>query len=202
MGEGRYSTNLCEGGQPCKPSFTIFVTTFATLVNTWPRVRVNAWQSAQMLTDLFKILKTWFLSTQQFYHATQRGPFKHFATIQRIGVFHQSDIFPRYSIDQMACRVHLSHRNFVMVAIIENVHQIRVKWMHILQLWKLGYYRSEFVMKRLLKEFNFARIKSPNSTYLPTLPNNRGSFTLRFRKDDIFKILKVAKSADQLVFYR
>lgn len=68
-----------------------------------------------------------------------------------------------------------------MVLIVEHVHQICIKGMHIVEFRKLGKNLCQPVVEALLGVFNFAHIKTAYSSDFVVFVNDRGRFSLRFR---------------------
>ena len=46
-------------------------------------------------------------------------------------------------VDQVACCVHLAKGQFVVILVVQDVHQIRVEGVHVVEVWELGTSTSE-----------------------------------------------------------
>lgn len=75
----------------------------------------------------------------------------------------------------------MSQSQLVVIFIVQDVHQIRIKRMNVVQLWKFLYDLRQFVMKVLLGEFYFPHVKATYSSDLEMLVHNCRGFALCFR---------------------
>lgn len=81
----------------------------------------------------------------------------------------------------MASRIQCAQRQFVVVLVVENVHQIGIERMDVVQFWKILNNLRETIVKILLREFNFAHIKCSDAGYFVAFVNNGWCFADGFR---------------------
>lgn len=115
--------------------------------------------SPHVTPTLLQILQALFLSLDDGAHAPQGGPFELLAAVQGVPVLHQSHVVlgdtagtaeqiqpkqsPRHVqkqrnqrpllVNQVLGNIDLPQSQFVVVFVIQNVHQIRVKRMNVLK---------------------------------------------------------------------
>lgn len=65
-----------------------------------------------------------------------------------------------------------------MILVIENIHQISIKWMDVIQLGEIRENLGEPVMIILLSKFDFSHVKMSNAMNLVMLVNNCWSLSL------------------------
>jgi len=95
--------------------------------------------------------------------STECRSFKKFASIERISVFHQSNVIGSDVIYNILSFVNMTEGQLIMISIVKNVHQIGIKWMNIIQFWESIDDSLKFFIYTRLHELNFSHVKLPNS---------------------------------------
>jgi len=168
----------------------------AGLANIWeasddesPRVRVNRWQPAQMLSDLFKVAERRLEFLNQGASSTESCAFQLLGAIKRICVLEEAHVVVCDAVRDRLGLVAVAQRQLVMVTIIQHVHQVRVERVNIVQLGEAIDNSSQFLIDRLLHELDFAHVKFANSLYLEALADLSRSLALCLGKHNIDQIV-------------
>uniref|UniRef100_A0A0E9WL69 Uncharacterized protein n=1 Tax=Anguilla anguilla TaxID=7936 RepID=A0A0E9WL69_ANGAN len=145
------------------------------------RVGINGWQTGQMLPHLLQVLQALLLPLQDGTHPAQSCPLQLLTAVQGVPILHQPHIVLGNIVNQILCYVYLSQGQLVVVFVIQNVHQVCIKWVNVVQLWEVRQYLSKPVMIVLLGKFHFSHVEMPDTMDLIVLMYNCGSFPLSFR---------------------
>jgi len=95
---------------------------------------VDLGQSTEMLSDFLKITETTLKLFQECAHATECSSLEHLCSVERISVLKQTNVIRGDLISDGFCLVYVTQSKFVMVSIIENIHQISIEGMNIIEL--------------------------------------------------------------------
>jgi len=97
-------------------------------------VCVDAWETAEMFSDLLKVTEGGLKFFDQCTHPTKSCPLQLFAAVKRVCVLQQPNVICSNVVHNIFGLVDVAKSELVMVAVVQNVHQIRVKRMNIVQL--------------------------------------------------------------------
>ena len=87
-----------------------------------------------MLADFFEIAKGRLELLQKCADTTKSGSLELLGTIKRIGVLEQSDVVIGDGVGDTLSFVDVAEGQFVMVTVIQDVHQIGVEWVNVIKL--------------------------------------------------------------------
>lgn len=76
-----------------------------------------------------------------------------------------------------------------MVPVVEHVHEIRVKGMHIVELRKFVQDGRQLVVERLLGELDLSGVELADSGYLEVFADDRRRLALGAREDNVDEVL-------------
>lgn len=88
----------------------------------------------------------------------------------------------------MSGGVDLTKRQFVMIPIVENIHEVTVERMDVLQLGELGENDGQLLVETGLSEFDFPHVESTNSANLEMAMNHGWCLTLSLGQDDVGEV--------------
>lgn len=89
---------------------------------------------------------------------------------------------------QVSGGVDLSKSQFVMVPVIENIHEVTVERMDVLQLGELGENDGQLLIETGLGEFDLPHVKSANSTNLEVAMDHGRGLALGLGQDDVGEV--------------
>lgn len=115
-------------------------------------------------------------------HATQRGTFEAFATIQRVGVLNETNIVLCDAIDERTGSGELTEGQLIMIAIIKDIEKVGIEGMEVIKIGEVGDDLSELIVEQLLRELDFAHIEIADATYCIALVHDRRSLSLGLGK--------------------
>ena len=90
----------------------------------------------------------------------------------------------------MSGHVNLAKREFVVVLVVQYVHEIGVERVHFFQLRKLRKHLSKTIMIILLSVLNFAHIKLSDASDFVLLVYHGRGLTLGLRQRQVDKVLR------------
>lgn len=93
-------------------------------------------------------------------------------------------------VNQMSCRVQLTQRQFVMIFVVQHVHQIGIEWMDIIELREILNDLCQPIVEILLCEFDFSYVERPYPGYFVAFMYDCRCFTLCFRQHYVDEVLK------------
>lgn len=88
-----------------------------------PGVRVDSWQTRDVLPDLLEIGQRVLLSLHDCRHSTECGSLELFTSVQRVSKLEESDIVFCDLGDEMTSGVQLPQSKLVVVLVVQNVEQ-------------------------------------------------------------------------------
>mmetsp|Transcript_65566 Transcript_65566/g.75425 ORF Transcript_65566/g.75425 Transcript_65566/m.75425 type:complete len:258 (+) Transcript_65566:1410-2183(+) len=81
-------------------------------------VGINRWQSCKMLSDFLQEHQTGVHLFDNRGHSSQSGTLEHLATIERIGVLHETDVLLGDVVDETFGGVQMTQSQFKMITIV------------------------------------------------------------------------------------
>ena len=97
------------------------------------RHRVDRRQTHHVLAHLLEVLERALLAHEHRAHPSERRALQRLAPVQRVAVLEQLDIIAADAIDELSRDVHLAESELVMVAVVEDVDQVRVERVDVVQ---------------------------------------------------------------------
>mmetsp|Transcript_24874 Transcript_24874/g.57343 ORF Transcript_24874/g.57343 Transcript_24874/m.57343 type:complete len:218 (+) Transcript_24874:1775-2428(+) len=150
-----------------------------------------------MFSDLLEVGQSALLTLENRAHASQGGAFQTLASVKGVTVFHHADHVAGDGVHRAAGGVDLAQCQFVVVAVIQSVAQIRVERMDVIQTGKLGKDGGQTFTDGLLCEFYFANVETADTRYFVTGMYHGRRSPLRSRKDDVHQISRGRDSTDR-----
>lgn len=98
----------------------------------------------------------------------------------------------------MARGVHLSQGQLVVVAVVEDVHEVAVERVDILQLGEVGQDEAELLAEVALRELDLPHVESPDAADLVLFVHYGGRLPLRLGEDDVDELLGRGHDGDLL----
>ena len=132
-----------------------------------------------MLPHLFQVLEALVLPLHDGAHAAKGSALQLLAAIERVAELHQAHVVLRHVVHEVLGGVDLAQSQFVVVLVVEDVHEVGVERMNIIQLRELHHYRGQLVVKRLLCELDLFRVELSNAGDLEVPVDDGGRLTLR-----------------------
>lgn len=84
-------------------------------------------------------------------------------------------------IDQMTGSIQLAQSQFVMVLVVQNVHEIRIEWMDIVEFGKVLNDLRQTIVEILLCVFDFSHVECTNARDFVAFVYDRWRLSLCFR---------------------
>jgi len=125
-----------------------------------------------MLPHLLQIRQTRLLPFQNGAHPSERGTFEAFAAVERVAVFDHADHITCDGVDEGACRVDLAEGEFVVVAVVECVAEVRVEGVYVGEAGEICEHFGETFGDCLLGEFDLSHVERSNSVNLVSRMNH------------------------------
>jgi hypothetical protein len=100
-------------------------------------VWVNRRQTGQMLTDLFQVRKRVLLPLHNRGHSSKGSSLQLLATEQRVTKLEETNIVFSDRVDQVTASVDLGQGEFVVITVVEDVHEISIEGMDLIQFRKV-----------------------------------------------------------------
>ena len=116
-----------------------------------------------MLADLLEIGQRILLTLHDSGHATERSAFELLAAVHRVAELEQADIVLGDLINEVAGSAQLTESEFVVVLIVEDVHEGCQERVQIVEDRKLGQDRAKLLVKRVLRELDFSHVEVANA---------------------------------------
>lgn len=89
----------------------------------------------------------------------------------------------------MPRRVELTQRQFVMILVVQNIHQISIERMDIIQFREVLDDLCQSIVEILLREFDFAYVEGTYPRYFVAFVYNGWRFALCFRQHYVDEVL-------------
>ena len=174
-----------------------------TLAHIWkscnqnrPFEGVDCWQSGKVFPHLLQVIQGLRKLLQTGAHSSECCSLEHFATVQTVSVLQQSVVILANIVDHIPTRTHVTKSQLVVILVVKHVDQVAVKWVDVIQLWKLLNDLSQFFIDSFLGKLHLSHIKSSYSPDLVAGVHNSRSFSHCFRKHDIHHVLSWQNDVD------
>ena len=128
---------------------------------------------------LLQVLETLILSPHDGAHSAQGRLLQLLAPVERIAKLHQPDVVLGHIINQVFSCIDLPQGQFVVILVVQDIHQISVKRMDVIKLREFIDDRGEFIVISLLREFDFSHVELSDSRDLVVFANDCGCLALR-----------------------
>jgi len=161
-------------------------------------VGVDRRQSAQMLSDFFKIAQGRLKFLQQGTRATECSSLQLLGAIKRVGVLQKTHVVTGDAISDRFSLVTMTESELVMIFIVQHVHQISVEGVNIVQFGETIDNRSQFLIDRFLHKLDFTHVEFANSLDFETLAHLCGRLALRLGQHDVDQIVSFGDLDDLL----
>ena len=116
-----------------------------------------------MLSHLLKILQALVLSLHNGAHSAERCLLQLLAAVKRVAVLEKTDIVLGDIVDEMLGSIDLAQGKFVVVLVIEDVHEVGVERMDVVELGELADDGGQLVVIGLLGELHLAGVEAANT---------------------------------------
>ena len=142
-----------------------------------------------MFSNLLQVSEGGPLSFDECRHPSQRRDLQSFTAVQRIRVLYQPHVVATDRLAELLAGVQLAQRELVVVAVVENIHEVRIKRMDVVQAGESRQDLAKPLRDGLLRELNFTHIEGANAVDGLARVNDRGRSPLRPRQDNIHEVV-------------
>ena len=142
-----------------------------------------------MLSDLFEIKQSVLQLLDRSCHTTQRRSLQLFALKQGLTELEQTDVISGNLFDKGLGLRKGAEGDFIMVLLVQSVHQVSVEWMQIVDVWKL---LQDFVAlfdKPFCSELHLTHVESSDTLDLEPHSDDGWGFSLGPVQDNVKHVI-------------
>ncbi|EEQ37900.1 conserved hypothetical protein [Clavispora lusitaniae ATCC 42720] len=152
-------------------------------------VGVDGRQTAQVSSHSFQVDQGVLQFLCDGGHSTQSGSFQSLTSVQRSAELQQTHVVSGHLLDQSFRLGHSSQRHFVVVFLIQRVHQVSVERMHVVDVGEPRQHVCELLSKTFSGKLDFSHVKRPDTGDFEPGSDDRRGFSSGSIEHDIQHIV-------------
>ena len=100
-------------------------------------IGIHAGETGHVLANFFQVDEGRLELLGHGGHAAETSLLKHFAAVERVGIFHESKVILGNVVDEGTCRVDVAECELVMVLVVKDVDKGGVERVDIVGFWEI-----------------------------------------------------------------
>ena len=159
---------------------------------------VDGGEAHHVLPDLLEVLERAFLPLHDRAHAAQRRALQRLAPVERVAVLEQLDVVAADAVDELARDVHLAEGELEVVAVVEDVHQVRVERVDVVQPREVRQDLRQLLVVVGVRVLDLAHVKLPDADDVVARVDDGRRLPLRLGEYDVDEVLSRRHGLDLL----